>query len=59
MDAQRAQEIMDAAEMVSVMYQGDKVYIEHVDRNASKATVHKMDEPDQKQSVSINELMEQ
>ncbi|WP_416150329.1 H-type small acid-soluble spore protein [Salipaludibacillus sp. HK11] len=59
MDVERAQEIMDAAEMVSVMYQGDKVYIEHVDRTANKATVHSMDDPDTKQSVAVNELMEQ
>ena len=58
MDAQRAQEIMSSTEMVNVTYNGEKVYIEHVDQGVGKATVHPLDNPEQKQSVSVNELME-
>jgi len=59
MNAQRAQEIMNTDQMVSVMYHGDKVYIEHVDRNVNKATIHPIDHPEEKHSVSVDELMEQ
>ncbi|WP_093211481.1 small acid-soluble spore protein H [Sediminibacillus albus] len=59
MNAQRAQEITSAADMIEVTYNGEKVYIEHVDQDAGKATVHPLDNPESKQSVSVNELMEQ
>ncbi|MGY4688196.1 H-type small acid-soluble spore protein [Salibacterium sp. K-3] len=59
MNAQRAQEIVSSDEMVNVTYNGDKVYIEHVDQGAGKATVHPLDDLEEKQSVSVNELTEE
>jgi len=58
MDAKKAQEIASSPEMTNVSYNGEKVYIEHVDQEAGKATVHPLDQPDNKQSVSVNDLME-
>ncbi|WP_053220080.1 small acid-soluble spore protein H [Virgibacillus senegalensis] len=59
MDTQRAQEITSSASMVDVTYNGGKVYIEHVDQDAGKATIHPLDNPESKQSVNIEELLEQ
>ncbi|ENH97544.1 acid-soluble spore protein H [Gracilibacillus halophilus YIM-C55.5] len=59
MDAQRAQEIVDSSDMVAVTYNGENVYIEHVDRSSGNATIHPLDQPEDKQMVEINQLMEQ
>ncbi|WP_018664716.1 H-type small acid-soluble spore protein [Heyndrickxia acidiproducens] len=58
MDAQRVQDIMDSSEMVNVTLNGEGIYIEHVDRKNGKATVHPLDNPDQKQSVQVSNLIE-
>lgn len=58
MDAKRAQEIASSPAMSNVTFNGGKVYIEHVDQKAGKATVHPLDNPENKQSVSVNDLME-
>ncbi|MEH7518505.1 small acid-soluble spore protein H [Priestia megaterium] len=59
MDAQRAQEIADSVGMANVIYNGKSIYIEHVDQQNGVATIHNLDEPNNKQSVSITELTEQ
>ncbi|WP_019415193.1 small acid-soluble spore protein H [Paenisporosarcina sp. TG20] len=59
MDATRAQEISSSESMVSVSYNGQSVYIEHVDQSNGLATVHPLDNPTNKQSVSVTELAEQ
>lgn len=59
MNAQRAQQISDSQEMVSVSYNGQNVYIEHVDQQNGMATIHPLDNPNNKQSVSVESLVEQ
>ncbi|MBD8843786.1 MULTISPECIES: small acid-soluble spore protein H [Priestia] len=59
MDAQRAQKIADSVDMANVIYNGKSIYIEHVDQQNGVATIHNLDEPNNKQSVSISELTEQ
>ncbi|ADU30586.1 small acid-soluble spore protein H [Evansella cellulosilytica] len=59
MDAQRAQEICSSTEMKSVLYNGQQIYIEHVDQGTGQATIHPLDDPNKKQSVSVTELTEQ
>jgi len=59
MDAQRAQEIASSAIMASVTYNGESIYIEHVDQQKGTATIHPLDEPNNKQSISITSLNEQ
>ncbi|MFC4404140.1 small acid-soluble spore protein H [Gracilibacillus xinjiangensis] len=59
MDAQRAQEILNSPEMYHVTYNGEKIYIEHVDQSNGQATVHPLHNPEQKQSVRIDQLIEQ
>lgn len=58
MDAQRAQEISFSPNMVNVTCNGERVYIEHVDQQKGKATIHPLDEPTKKQSVSVSSLEE-
>ncbi|MFB4162343.1 H-type small acid-soluble spore protein [Alteribacillus sp. JSM 102045] len=58
MDAQRAQEISSSTEMANVMYQGEPVYIEHVDQQVGVATIHSLNDPNKIQSVSVTSLEE-
>lgn len=57
-EAQRAEEISRSREMVDVLYNGEKVYIEHVDKEAGVATVHPLNDPYQKMSVPVESLKE-
>lgn len=59
MDAQRAQEIASSDNMANVTYNGERVYIEHVDQGNGTATIHTLDNPNSKQSVSVTSLQEQ
>lgn len=59
MDAQRAQEISASDVMANVTYNGQSIYIEHVDQQNGTATIHPLDEPNNKQSVSVSSLEEQ
>lgn len=59
MDAKRAQEIASSPTMVDVTYNGEKMYIEHVEQQSGLATVHPLDNPTSKQSVSVTSLLEQ
>jgi small acid-soluble spore protein H (minor) len=45
--------------MVNVSYNGQSIYIEHVDQQNGTATIHTLDEPNNKQSVSVSSLHEQ
>ncbi len=45
--------------MIEVMYNGKSVYIEHVDQQNGVATIHPLDEPNNKQTVSVSNLIEQ
>ncbi|BAM47120.1 H-type small acid-soluble spore protein [Amphibacillus xylanus] len=58
MDAVRAQEIVMIPDMVHVTYQGQKVFIEHVDEDQELATIHPLDNPEEKISVSVDQLVE-
>ena len=59
MDVQRAQEIVNSPAMINVTYNESLVYIEHVDQEKQLATVHPLNNPTSKQSVSVTKLQEQ
>ncbi|WP_066048590.1 small acid-soluble spore protein H [Robertmurraya korlensis] len=59
MDSQRAQEISFSSVMTNVTYNGKQIYIEHVDQQKGMATIHPLDEPTKKQTVSVTSLLEQ
>lgn len=58
MDAQRAQEISSSPIMANVTCNGESIYIEHVDQQNGIATIHPLDNPNNKQSVPISSLIE-
>ncbi|SHS24110.1 Small, acid-soluble spore protein H [Mycobacteroides abscessus subsp. abscessus] len=59
MDSQRAQEISSSSAMSNVTYNEKQIYIEHVDQEKGMATIHPLDEPNKKQTVSVTSLIEQ
>lgn len=59
MDAKRAQEISSSQNMTTVTHNGENVYIEHVDQDKGLATIHPVNNPTSKQSVSVDSLQEQ
>ncbi|MBB6444948.1 small acid-soluble spore protein H [Bacillus benzoevorans] len=59
MEMQRAQEIASSPVMANVTCNGENVYIEHVDQQKGLATIHSLNNPNQKQSVSVTSLNEQ
>ncbi|MEY8734167.1 small acid-soluble spore protein H [Peribacillus frigoritolerans] len=59
MNAQRAEEIASSPNMVNVTYNEESIYIEHVDEQNGMATIHSLDDPNKKQSVSVTSLQEQ
>ncbi|MDP9739418.1 UNVERIFIED_ORG: small acid-soluble spore protein H (minor) [Bacillus sp. B2I3] len=59
MNAQRAEEIASSPNMVAVTYNEESIYIEHVDEQNGTATIHPLDDPNKKQSVSVTSLQEQ
>lgn len=59
MNKQRAQEIASSPVMANVTYNGTPVYIQNVDENRGTARIYPLDQPEQEQEVSVNELMEQ
>lgn len=59
MDPKRADEISASPTMVNVTYNGENIYIEHVDEQTGMATIHPLHAPDQKQSVPVSQLTEQ
>lgn len=58
MDKKRAQEITSSPTMANVNYNGEAIYIEHVDQQSGVATIHSLDNPTSKQSVSVTSLEE-
>lgn len=59
MEAKRAQEITTSLVMANVTYNGTQVYIEHVDQENGTATIHPLDQQNNKQSVPVSSLVEQ
>ncbi|SHG50503.1 H-type small acid-soluble spore protein [Ornithinibacillus halophilus] len=57
MDKQRAEEIINAPNMINVKYHGFPVYIQQV--NQEKATVFPLDEMHHQQEVDLNGLYEE
>jgi len=45
--------------MANVIYNGKSIYNEHVDQQNGVGIIHNLNEPNNKQSVSISELTEQ
>jgi small acid-soluble spore protein H (minor) len=57
-EKERAQEIVDAIEMIQVSYRGIPVYIQEVHDGKDTATVFPLDQMDDEQIVELNGLYE-
>jgi small acid-soluble spore protein H (minor) len=57
-EKERAQDIVNAIEMVQVSYRGIPVYIQEVHSDENKATVFPLDQMDDAQTVELNGLYE-
>ncbi|TGA97773.1 H-type small acid-soluble spore protein [Sporolactobacillus shoreae] len=58
MTIQRAQEISESPTMVHVTYNGDSVYIQHIDTNKETARIYPLSDPRKEQDVPVSDLME-
>lgn len=59
MNVQRAQEIAASPVMANVLFNGSNIYIQHVDEQDETARVYQLDQPENEQTVSVNELIEE
>lgn len=58
MNKQRAQEISKSTEMANVTYEGQQVYIQHVDLERETARIYPLAQRENEQEVPVNALME-
>lgn len=58
MNKQRAQEICTSPIMADVTYNGDSIYIQHVDSDNETARIYPLDQPDNELEVSLHSLTE-
>ncbi|MBM7644196.1 small acid-soluble spore protein H (minor) [Scopulibacillus daqui] len=58
MNKQRAKEIAASPVMANVTYNGQSIYIQDVDEKNETARIYPLDEPENEQVVSLNELKE-
>lgn len=59
MDAERAQEIIESADEIEVMYDGESVWLDSIDFETKMAVVHTLWSPDEEIEVPVAELQEQ
>lgn len=59
MNGKRAREISESAVMGNVMYNNTPIYIQHVDEQNGTARIFPIDQPENEQEVSLNELREE
>jgi len=58
MDKRRAKEIAYSTIMSNVTYNGTQIYIESVNDNKETANIHPLNQPKNKQEVSLANLIE-
>jgi small acid-soluble spore protein H (minor) len=54
----RAQQIVESAKEIEVLYHGDPVWIQNIDEQEQTARVYTADEPDREMDVPVKELRE-
>lgn len=58
MNLNRAEEIASSPVMAYVTYQGERVYIQNVDKERETARVYPLDDPAREMDVHLNDLIE-
>lgn len=59
MNIARAKEIAETGKTVHVTFQGTSVMIQHVNEKNGTARIYPISQPEQEQTVSVNNLQEQ
>ena len=59
MDTARAQEILTASHLVDVAYNGSQIFIQTVDEKNGTAHIYHLADPENKEKVSLDKLIEQ
>lgn len=59
MDVQRAKEIAASPGLEHVLYNGKRIYIQHVDEQKETARIYPLDDPASEQNVAVSQLREQ
>jgi len=58
MNTQRAKEIAASSVMANVTFDGHHIYIEKVDEQNGTATIYPLDQPEKRQNVLVDYLVE-
>ncbi|GAA0454376.1 H-type small acid-soluble spore protein [Alkalibacillus silvisoli] len=58
MDRKRAKEISQSPDMKDVQYNGERIYIQHVDDQSGKARIYSLNDPAQQFDVEVGQLFE-
>ncbi|WP_156647129.1 H-type small acid-soluble spore protein [Lentibacillus sp. JNUCC-1] len=58
MNVERASEIVESGDLIRVNYDGQQIFIQHVDESAKVARVYALDDPSDEFEVNIEELNE-
>lgn len=58
MNIQRAQEIAESPTLATVMYNGERIYIQHVDTDNETARIYPLDDPANEKEVPLASLQE-
>jgi len=59
MNSQRAKQISQSADMANVIYNGESIYIQHVDSEKGTARIYPLSNPDDEFEVPVDILIEQ
>lgn len=58
MNIQRAREIAESGELAKVSFNGIPVYIQHVDDDGDTVRIYPLNDPQNEQNVSVQQLQE-
>ncbi|HWL25652.1 MAG TPA: small acid-soluble spore protein H [Ureibacillus sp.] len=58
MNIQRAQEIAESGHLAKVFFNGERVFIQHVDEQKETARIYPLDDPQKEQEVALSSLQE-
>lgn len=58
MNIQRAKEIAESGVLANIQYNGQRIYIQHVDEQKGTARIYPLDNPENEKEVPVEQLLE-
>lgn len=58
MDIQRAKEIVNSGAFANILYNGQRIYIQHVNEQKGTARIYPLDDPENEKEVPVEQLLE-